>query len=343
MVNPEHMKLIQIIITHRCPFKCSHCSQMVPHQPNPFDMTLEEVENALISLQDYPGHIGIFGGEPTIHPAFEEICRLIQKYVPVKARRELWTMGKDWGKHEAIIRETFYDELIAYNEHEDNQPCWHQPNSIAPREVFDGKVTGVVRDDDALMWKIINNCWVQKRWSAAITPLGAFFCEVAAAKAHLTGLNGIKVQEGWWREPHTTWDSMKSEVCTKCSMCLPMEMIPNDKQEFDTISPLYAKELERLGSPWLAKGKVERADVYGLAHYYKGHDFIPETEYALRGYFKDFPEWRPNVYRPYEEKKHTPEDVRRIRDAEKNSTGQADLSKEQPKVPANRGTKAKKS
>jgi hypothetical protein len=274
-------------------------------------MTLEEVENALKSLVDYPGHIGIFGGEPTIHPHFAEICKLLQKYVPVKARRELWTMGKDWGKHESIIRETFYDELIAYNEHEEGQPCWHQPNSIAPKEVFDGKVTLDVEQDHDLMWKIINNCWVQQRWSAAITPDGAFFCEVAAAKARIFGLKGIRVKPGWWREPHTTWDSMKSEICTTCSMCLPMEMIPNDKQEYDDVSPLYLKKLEKVGSPWAKAGKCKAVDVYKLAQYYRSHDFIPETEYLKRGYFKDFPDWTPNVYRPYEEKKHTPQDVKR--------------------------------
>ena len=40
-------------------------------------------------------------------------------------------------------------------------------------------------EDKKLMWKMIDNCWIQKQWSASITPKGGFFCEVAASLDYL--------------------------------------------------------------------------------------------------------------------------------------------------------------
>ena len=311
MLLPQHHKLIQIIVTHACPYKCSHCSQLVPHQSKPFVMPLYQIEKSLQTLQDFPGHIGLFGGEPTVHPHFEEICKLYQKYIPVKARRELWTMGHNFDKYRDIINETFYPELVAYNEHEEKQPCWHQPLQIAIEEVFNGEVTGNAKSDKKIMNRLISNCWVNNRWSAAITPMGAYFCEVAAARAMLLGYpEGLPVTKGWWKRPLDDWIYQQDILCRMCSACLPMETKPNDKQKFDWVSPEMNHILKCEESPWAVNGKTEEIDLSGLRNYYKGHTFTPETEYIKRGGFKDFPNWTPWQYRPFEEKKHKPEDVK---------------------------------
>ena len=301
MINPGEMKLIQITITHKCPFNCCHCSQLVPHQKNPFTMKLKQVEKALQTLENYNGHIGLFGGEPLLHPQFEEICKLYQKYIPVKARRELWTMGANWGKYEKLIKETFYDELIAYNDHSEGQECWHQPLQIAIDEVF---------EDELLITNIIDNCWIQQRWSASITPMGAYFCEVAAARAHLFGKpKGLPVEKDWWKRPLEDYEYQIKESCYKCSACLPMPMVANDSQEWDDVSPGMAKRLALAGSPKYCQGRCKTFDVQKLKDYYKGHKFIPETDYRKRGGFKDFPGWTPYNYRNLEDKAHGPKET----------------------------------
>ena len=297
MIDIQHMKLIQITITHKCPFDCCHCSQLVPHQPKPFTMTLDEVENALQSLEAYPGHVGIFGGEPLLHPQFPEICKLMQKYVPVKLRRELWTMGAKWDKYKSIVKETFYDEAIAYNEHQRGQPCWHQPLQICIDEVI---------EDTALRVKIRDNCWVQQRWSASITPFGAFFCEIAAARAHMVERPiGLPVVKGWWKRPIADY-SLQKTLCKSCSACLPMPMIANDSQEWDDVSPVMMKVLKALGSPKCLEGNCKVVDIERLREYYAGHKFQPEDDYRKRGGFKDFPKWQPWNYRNIEDKAHGP-------------------------------------
>jgi len=277
-------------------------------------MSLSEIENALKSLEDYPGHIGMFGGEPTVHPQFREVCKLYQKYIPVKARRELWTMGYKFNENRDIINETFYPELVAYNEHEKQQPCWHQPNSIAIEDVFNGEVTGSKITDKRIMKRLINNCWVNNRWSAAITPMGAYFCEVASARAMILGYpRGIPVETGWWKRPYSDWKYQQDVLCNMCSMCLPMEVKPNDKQKYDWVSKDIKTILELEGSPWAKSGKVWEFDLNVLREWYKGHTFTPETDYRMRGGLSDFENWTPWVYRPYDEKKHRPEDVERKR------------------------------
>lgn len=299
MISVAHQKLIQITVTHKCPFDCCHCSQLVPHQPKPFTMLLEQVEKALQSLVDFPGHVGIFGGEPLLHPQFDEICKLMQVYQPVKARRELWTMGANWGKHKGIIEETFYKELIAYNDHKDNQPCFHQPLQIAIEEVI---------NNEELKQGIISNCWVQQRWSASITPWGAYFCEVAAARAHLFGEpKGIPIEKDWWKRPLKDYSHQIKALCNKCSACLPMPMKPNDKQEWDDVSPGMHNLLMALDSPKCKKGNCKIYNLDELRRYYKNHTFEPETDYWLRGGFKDFPEWKPWNYREF--KRHEPDNT----------------------------------
>ncbi len=313
-VEPKFAKVIQLEITNACPFKCCHCSRLIGHHQKSFFMTLGEVEQALKTLEDYPGHIGIMGGEPTLHPHFEEICKLLQKYVFVKARRELWTMGAGWEKYKDIIEETFYPELISYNDHSKDQPCWHQPLQIAIDEVFNGSFTigkfdeadARKKEDEKLLWKIIDNCWIQQRWSPSITSMGAYFCETAAARAVLFGNpKGIPVEGGWWKRPQADWEYQR-ELCKSCSACLPMPMIPNDKQLWDDVSQGMLVKLNKLASPKCADGLCHCTDLEGLRAYYKRHTFTPNPEYRERGSFLDFPDWHPWRYRAAEDIKHSP-------------------------------------
>ena len=290
MIEVAHQKCIQICVSHKCPYKCSNCSQSVPHIKKPETMPLDEVERALETLVDYPGHIGMFGGEPTMHPQFKEICKLYQKYIPVKTRRGLWTAGYKWDEYKDIIHETFYPEQIAYNEHQKYQPCWHQPIHIAILEVI---------EEATLRRKIIDNCWVQQRWSAVINTRGAYFCEVAGGRAIMLGSpEGLPVEKGWWKRPLEDYKYQIYYLCNRCSACLPMPMRPNDKQEWDDCSPgMYSL---------LQPQRRKVYDIDFLRKYYEGYTFEPEEEYDKRGYFKDFPNWRPNRYR--NEKKHEPDE-----------------------------------
>jgi len=219
-------------------------------------MDIEMVEKAILSLttpfstpwQDFPkgfsGQIGIMGGEPTIHSKFAEICKLMQTHV-TREKRSLWTDGARYKKYEQVIKETFDNENVLYNDHTDTSVGWHQPLLVAADECV---------EDNALMWRLIHNCWVQWRWAASITPKGGFFCEVAAAlDAMFDGPGGYPIEPGWWAKNPNEFMDQVERSCTKCSAAIPMPAV-SAHADYDLVSPGNLERLRQAGSPRVAQG-----------------------------------------------------------------------------------------
>ncbi len=284
----SEMAVIQIEVTNKCHLSCAHCTRHVGHHKKPYVMDIEFIEKAIDSLEGYEGNIGLMGGEPAIHPQFLEILDLYEKKVPDKDRRELWTAGFKWDEYKKRIHEVFHERLIAFNDHSNPKEGWHQPLLIAIEEVI---------KDRALMWKMIENCWVQLRWSASITPKGAFFCEVAAAQDHLfNGPGGWPVEKGWWQRTPEDADfrQQMEEYCPRCSACLPMPMIPNNHEHRDHLSPGNFQRLKKAMSPKILQERYVIEDIDKLTRFAKAADGIPGPH---RGSFKKFPMWTPWNYR----------------------------------------------
>ena len=73
--------VIQIDVTNACYLKCTNCTRHVGHHKKPYFMDLEYLRKAIDSLQDFPGEIGLMGGDPTLHPKFDEICKIYEEMV----------------------------------------------------------------------------------------------------------------------------------------------------------------------------------------------------------------------------------------------------------------------
>ncbi len=275
------MSLVQIEITNKCTMQCANCTRFIGHHKEPFFMKVDEWENAMKSLVDFPGNIGIMGGEPTLHPDFVGICNTLRKVIPDKRRRQLWTAGYKWDNYKDIIHETFDEDHIAFNNHKNEQASYHQPLLIAIDEVVEDKI---------LMQAFIDNCWVQNRWSASITPKGAFYCEVAAAMDHLfDGPGGLPVEKGWWIKGIDCQDT--AQYCLRCSAAMPVLEILSDKGN-DYVSSGNFEEMALLSLPGLERCRAP--DIEMLRNYLKGKSAEPGDE---PGSLKDFPEWTPWRYR----------------------------------------------
>jgi len=278
--------IIQIEITNACNLGCANCSRLVGHHAKPFFMTLDEVRNAINSLDGFPGRIGMMGGEPTLHPKFSEICDIFIEMIPDKRKREFWTDGFKWDEYKEKIHETFDEDLIAYNDHSKPDEGWHQPLLIAIDEVV---------DDKEKMWSLINNCWVQRRWSASITPKGAFFCEVAGALDYaLNGPGGWPIEKDWWKRTPKDYLEQKLNNCVKCSAALPMAEIPNNHVNHDLVSHGMNELLLKNGSPKAKRGCTKTVDKSVAIEYLES---VPSVEPGERGYLKSHPDWRPSEFR----------------------------------------------
>jgi hypothetical protein len=222
-----------IDVTNYCSTNnCIYCSRFLRHIPDSarYNLSLEKVDEALKAYRGFPNRLGIIGGEPLIHPEFEEICRLLLKYNN-KRKYGLWTsINPEKSKYKNTIRKTF--ALVAFNEHSPYQleMCKHQPLTLSAKDMV---------PNESLRREFYEQCYFRLKWCGTITPLGAFHCEIAAGIASLIGRKGWQVKEGWWLND---WHE-QIDLCELCGGAVPQErQVLCDKTE--KMSPSFLKLLK---------------------------------------------------------------------------------------------------
>lgn len=205
------MDTIQIELTNACKMSCSNCTRFCGHT-KPWFITEEDFKRAVDSMVGYPKMTGFMGGEPLMHPMFEEFCKYALTKIP-KEQLGLWTsMPKGYEKYAKTICETF--DHIFINDHTRND-IFHGPVLVAAEEVF---------EDKNEMFFVIDHCWLQNAWSASINYKGAFFCEIAAAMSILfNGSDGWPVEPGWWWRTPKDFKEQIEEYCPKCGCAVPLK------------------------------------------------------------------------------------------------------------------------
>lgn len=217
--------VLQIWVTRACDLSCIGCTQGSNLRGKPGFMTPEQFEVACQSLEGYFGVVGVFGGNPTLHPKFAELCEILKKYVPFE-QRGLWSNNlHGYGK---LCRETFNPRFSNLNVHgyreafEEMKRDWPEsfPKGLGEASYEDVLKAGTnyanlppselerlaqrigdsrhsppfvamqdVVPDERERWKLIANCDVNQRWSAMMCvfrgELRAYFCELAGAQAML--------------------------------------------------------------------------------------------------------------------------------------------------------------
>lgn len=215
LMTPCSKKWASLIdITNKCHIgDCSYCSRYIRHIPKEkrFEMSLEEIEQALIAYQGIPCRkIGIIGGEPLVHSQFGEICQLVSKYFPPEKTQLFTSIKPELSKYRDDIARTF--GFTAVNEHTpfQNSVGLHQPFTLALKDMV---------EDSELRIALIKDCWFGKNWCGTVTPLGAYHCEIAAFIAYMIGFKGWEVTPRWW-EKEDAEDQI--ELCQLCGACIPM-------------------------------------------------------------------------------------------------------------------------
>ena len=276
--------VIHIDVTNACWLKCTNCTRHVGHHNKPYFMKLDYVRKAIESLQEFPGRIGLMGGDPTLHPKFDEICKIYEEMIP-RRQREIWTSGFNWTKKKDLIFKVFDEDRLTYNDHS-TPGGKHTPLLVSIDEVV---------DDKNLMWKLIDNCWIQEQWSASITPKGAFFCEVAASLDYLfDGPGGYELEKNWWKKTPEEFQDQVERYCKNCSGALPMAAESDgqggrEKATIDTVSPAMLKKLQDVNSP-----KINGKNYKIFDKKYSSDDLKQYT-----------PEWNPSNFRPFVARKDT--------------------------------------
>lgn len=230
--------VIQIHITRACDQACYGCTQGSNLRGKSHLITPEEFEQACQSLKGYWGVVGMFGGNPAVHPRFEELCGIFCNYFPFE-QRGLWCnhpLGK--GK---IMRLTFDPNISNLNVHlnqeayDEFRKDWpesrpfglmkdsrHSPPFVAMQDVI---------EDEEDRWDLISRCDVNQFWSAMVCVipgrgLRGFFCEIAGAQAVLHADDphwpdtGLEAVPGWWRAPMNDFAQQVKVHCHSCGVPL---------------------------------------------------------------------------------------------------------------------------
>lgn len=226
--------IIQIHLTRACDLACSNCTQMSQFGGKPSFITLENFTQAVISLKDYFGVVGIFGGNPALHPQFEDICRILSTHIP-KNRRGLWCNNPRG--HGKLMSRTFNPAFSNLNVHL-SQEAWDEfkrdwPGAMPFGLTKDSRHAPVYGNLERLVpeesrrWDLIGNCAINQNWSAMICQfrgeLRGFFCEIAGAQAMINQNNpdfpdtGLPVEPGWWKQ---TMPAFAGQVRTHCHRCI---------------------------------------------------------------------------------------------------------------------------
>lgn len=231
--------VLQIMITRACDQACFGCTQGSNLAGKPVMMTPDQFGVACDSLKGYWGVVGVFGGNPAIHPQFEEICEVMRDKVPFE-QRGLWC-NNPLGKGRAC-RETFNPAVSNLNVHL-NKPAhdefvrdWpeckkylkglaedsrHSPAYVAMKDV--------IKDDEEI-WRLASECDVNQYWSALIGvfrgELRGWFCELAGAQSMLHQNNpaypdtGVPVVPGWWDQGMDAFEHQVRKHCFDCGIPL---------------------------------------------------------------------------------------------------------------------------
>lgn len=306
MIPPHSQWCHQICVTSACWPKpaCSNCTRLLGHETKRYFMSPDQFEEVLKVAVPFIKHspadigkkvnqnnaklpqrkkvLGIFGGEPLMHPNFPDLVDLMCKYVPM-GNRGLWTSfdwkngeSKRWGSYKDQVERllgprptgdvvSLESGYLNWNMHEESQLCDHSPVLAAANDLI---------PDEQKRWDVIAKCWVQTEWSAAYAldynlDVKFYFCEVASAFDRVFNLGtGLPLEDGVWS--HHLWferdekgimrphGPYAKQILTTCGRCGSALKLPGrrDREFTDDISISNLVPLTVLGSPMVRNGQV---------------------------------------------------------------------------------------
>lgn len=238
-------KPINILITNICNLSCGGCSQQCGYIPKEkiWNIPLDQLKWNLDLLTDVRKNklkmVGIFGGEPTLHPNYLEILQLIKNYNTIFV---VFTNGINMHKNNFKIRpdwgiNTFgldgFSNIRWKVDYKNKESIYggvgqtFLPTQVAATDVLrikDKQFYWIKAQKDCNMW---NKCW------CIIYNNKAYFCEIAASFDLMNNDSIFGWPLEWGKDPfNKTEEEIKNQAqnfCYRCGWCLTHEELRKAK------------------------------------------------------------------------------------------------------------------
>lgn len=191
--------VIQIHVTRACNLACFNCTQGSQLRGPYYFMPTDLFEQAVISLKDYFGIVGLFGGNPALHGEFETLCEILRAHIP-RQRLGLWCNDPMNASKGAAMRQTFNPAVSNLNVHLQQdafdrfRQYWPEARAFGLGEdsrhsPVHGSMLDMKDITEDERWEKISKCPINQDWSAGIGMfrgnLRAWFCEIAMSQSIL--------------------------------------------------------------------------------------------------------------------------------------------------------------
>lgn len=236
--------VLQVWVTRACDKSCCGCTQGSNLAGKPGMITVDQYAQALDSLKGYWGVIGMFGGNPAVHPRFQDLCKILRDKVPFE-QRGIWCNHPISPENARTMAVTFNPNVSNLNLHQDQSAfdmfheywpqCRHQLKGLTKdsEHVSWWKSPIDLGVSEEERWDRISKCDVNQLWSAMIYPfrskLRGSICEIMGAMDMLkesdptwpdNGIDVTQLYDGklWWELPIEAFREQVRSHCHHCNM-----------------------------------------------------------------------------------------------------------------------------
>lgn len=210
LLGPRHRRsrdLVEIDITYACNLDCFNCDRSCHQAPSGDHMSLGQIlyfldETRLNRIQWR--RISVLGGEPTLHPQFQEIMKLILEYC------------EKYSPHTRVVVVTNgYGDRV-------NNTLIHLPARVKVRNT--AKKSQIQRDFNTFNVAPVdvqeyagadfsNGCWITEGCGMGVTPYGYYPCAVAGG---IDRIFGFDLGRSTLPEPDDDMEQQLRAFCTYC-------------------------------------------------------------------------------------------------------------------------------
>ena len=209
LLGPQYLRsrdMIEIDITYLCNLHCLNCNRSVTQAREAMHMPIEQVTRFVddsLARGKYWRRIRVLGGEPTLHPEFDEVIQELLRYKAAHPTAIVEVVTNGYGARVQRALTSLPAEVMVDNSEKESpvQPTFG-PFNMAP-----------IDEPRYRKSAFVNGCAVLEDCGMGLTPMGYYPCAVAGGIDRIVGENlgvqGLPADD----------DDMAQAAERLCSLC----------------------------------------------------------------------------------------------------------------------------